>query len=263
MRLVPLFLTTGLATILAGSLLLQPVAHAAGLDPRDVTKLLAKSQTINAHCKILSPSESQDLRDLVARAEIALAGKYSVAVAKQQLAKGREEGLGTSCDASASTQVRNILKAALQATSDVPVSSENQPPMAAPEPPKQIEQSAAATVSKPKADAVPTAKAMAKPVVAEATRAPAPPKKKAAQRPARKRIAQPKLTKGNALSSYAGLAEDYYVELRCHTKSLSSAQRMYQKVLAQHRAAMASGGAAAVRRLLIGAQARAGDRSCS
>jgi aminopeptidase N len=275
MRLAPLFIATSLATLLAGNMAAMGTAHAAGMDPKEVTTMLARSQVLDSRCKILSTNESQDLRDLVARAEIALAGKYSVTVARETLAKGRAEGKVAACDAAASAQVRDILNAGMQATTEAPaVAKPDQPVAAAPQPIAQPEPKAAATPIAP-VEAKPEAKmavVAAKPV--------APKKIVVAQKPAalvkvKKKIpavaaqsatqvtTEIKSKKKVSLASYSSLAEKYFVELKCHTLPLNSAKRMYANVLAQHRAAVASDGAPAVRKMLKGAQSRAGSQSCA
>jgi hypothetical protein len=72
-----------------------------------------------------------------------------------------------------------------------------------------------------------------------------------------------KTEKKVSLASYSNLAQKYYVELKCHTMPMSRAKRMYENVLAQHRAAVASDGAGAVRKMLKDAQSRAGSQSCA
>jgi hypothetical protein len=280
MRLAPLIISTGLATIMAGSLVLPSVAKAATMDPRDVTQMLARSLALDSHCNLLSASEKQDLRDLVARAEIALAGKYSVAVARQTLAKGRAEGKAAPCDAASSAQIKDLLKAGMQAivqSSSIPAA----------------QQSATAPVKKPDPQktgvAAPAVEPMAKPVVSDkpataadqpapltvASKKPQPPKRVAAPLVSKKQsktalaqsasqvTTQVKVKRTVSLASYSSLAERYYVELKCHAMPLSRAQRMYNDVLAQHRAAMASDGANAVRKMLKSARSRAGSQSCS
>jgi hypothetical protein len=269
MRIAPLFIATSLATILVGNVALMGVAHAAAMDARDVTKMLARSQALDVRCRILSANQSQDLRDLVARAEIALAGKFSVAVARDTLAKGRAEGKVAACDAAAFAEVRNILKAGLQATIAAPTETKaEQPTASAPAPiaqpkPKAVVASAPVAQPAPKATMV----APKKTVIAQKPAAPVTVKKQplapVTAQTATQVTTEIKSKKKVSLASYSSLAEKYYIELKCHTMPLSSAKRLYEDVLVQHRAAMASGGALAVRKILKNARSRAGSQSCT
>jgi hypothetical protein len=271
MRLAPLFIATSLATLLAGNMAAMGTAHAAGMDPKEVTTMLARSQVLDSRCKILSTNESQDLRDLVARAEIALASKYSVTVARETLAKGRADGKLATCDATASAQVRDILNAGMQATTETPAAGKTEQTVAAaPQPIAQPEPKVAAAPIAPieAKPAVVAAKPVApkKIVVAQKPAAPVKVKKKipaVAAQSATQVTTEIKSKKKVSLASYSSLAEKYFVELKCHTLPLNSAKRMYANVLAQHRAAVTSDGASAVRKMLKGAQSRAGSQSCA
>ena len=263
MRIAPIFLATSLATVLAGHLAMSGSVQAAAMDPRDVTVMLARAQAIDSRCKILSASESQDLRDLVAKAEIALASNYSVSVARQTLAKGRAAGKAAACDATASAEVHDILKAGVQATAQEPAAV-------------KPEQTAAATLAPtpaPKVAAAPPVVALKaepkvqKQVVAEKPLAPAvkrtKPGSKLTMASQTKTTTKLKTMKKVGLVGYSDLAEKYYVELKCRNLPLSRAQRMYEDVLARHKAALAKDGASAVRRMLKSAQSRAGSQSCA
>ena len=282
MQSAPNFLATSLAVFLLTSFPCQ--GHAATQDktppdPRNASIQLARSLAIDTRCKILSPAERQDLKDFVARAEIALASRYSVKMARDTLGKGRAEGKIAPCDSTASAQVKAILQLARQATADAPMVVADPAPALAPQP-----QPAQAVQEKP-SNPPPAQMAAAEPKPAEPVavaepqkvapvKKPVLPKKvkapvvanKAAKPPQTIKLVQrakdkPTRTNSN-LASYANLAEDYYVELKCRSMPTRSVQRMYADVLVQHRAALASGGAAAVGRLLRNAQYRAGQRGC-
>jgi hypothetical protein len=273
MRLAPLFIASSLAAFVAGNVAALGTAHAAAMDAKDVTVMLVRAQAIDSRCKILSANENQELRDLVARAEISLASKYSVTIARQTLAKGRADGKTAACDATASNEVRNILKAAMTATArQATVAPAEQPPEAAPAP-QPAPQVAAATPARPASMMKPEPKGAAKIalpkklVVAQKLPAPVVAKKNqaATKKPqtASQVSTKVKTEKKVSLASYSNLAERYYVELKCRNMSLRSAKRMYQEVLAQHRATLAAEGAPTVRRMLKNAQSRAGAQSCS
>lgn len=265
MRIAPLLLATSIATLFLSHFAMSGSAQAAAMDPRDVTAMLARAQTIDSRCQVLSTAESQNLRDLVAKAEIALASKYSVAVARESLAKGRQAGKTAACDATAATDVRNILSAGVQATRQEP----------APLKPEQVkpvqvkpEQMPAAPAPKPQVAAAPQATiAPEKTVVVQKPAAPPVKRTKPATKVSvanqTKTTIKLKAPKKVSQVGYADLAERYYVELKCRNMSLSRAQHMYENVLMQHKAALAKDGAAAVRRMLQKAQTRAGAQSCA
>lgn len=252
MRLAPLFIATSLATILAGNMAAMGSAHAAAMDAKDVTMMLARAQTLDSRCKILSANESQDLRDLVARAEIALAGRYSVSVARETLSRGRADGKAAACDTAATSQVRDILKAGVQATLEAPVGTKAAQPMAAavakPEPATKLVPKKVTIVAQKPAAPVKLKKKSPTPVLAQAKT---------------QVTTEIKSKEKVSLASYTDLAEKYYVELKCHTMPLQTAKRMYEEVLTQHRAAIASEGMPAVRKMLKGAQSRAGLQNCA
>ena len=279
-----LFLAGFAAVIMAGAPALGVAAAKlnAGADPRNASAQLAKSLTIDTRCKILSESERQDLRDLVARAEIALASRFSVKVARETLGKGRAEGKLVPCDAAAASQVKNIFNLARQAVSVEPaeMTPVEQPaaqqakaaPTQAPLQSKSKPEEPRVAAIKPPVVVPPNAVEPAQPATAKK---PAAPKTVALVTSERKKakpvqpvklavrtVKEAPIQKKSSLASYSNLAEDYYVELKCRSMSLSAAQRMYNDVLAQHRAALATGGAAAVRKMLRQAQNRAGQRSC-
>jgi hypothetical protein len=238
------------------------LAQAAGMDATQATVLLAKSRAIDAKCAVLTKDQSQDLKDFVAQAEISLAEKNSVAVARKTIADGRAAGQSTTCDATASKLVNDVLTAAKTATA-TPV--DDTTTKVAAQKPTLIPMAAAPA---------PQAKAI---IVKEAV-TPSPPKKTAVvvkvQNPkiqvAEVKIEQPakmlkplKETKSvKGLGSYSAVAEKYYLATRCGSMSASEISRLYKTVLSNHQQALASNRPADVRAMLLAAQSRSKTKSC-
>jgi hypothetical protein len=105
------------ANILFG---MQSQAMATELPAEQATELLAKSQALDAKCKFLSNAERDDLASFVARAELSLAQRESVALTKQALARGYKAGNSATCSAAEHTDILNILVAARTAVAQAP-----------------------------------------------------------------------------------------------------------------------------------------------
>jgi hypothetical protein len=247
--------------LLCVSQVLKPVtyAQAAALEASDAATLLAKSQAIDVKCGVLAKDKSQELRNFVARAEISLAEKASVATARKAITGGRATGKSAACDAAAKKLVNDVFAAATAATA-APIEDATTL--------KPLEPKIAVTVPAVKpaepAPALAVAEAespvLKKPVIIIK---PQKPKSKVATvapvKPA-KTINPVKPVKG--LGSYALVAEKYYVAMRCRSLSSSRINSLYQVVLINHRQAMASNRKVDVRNMLRSAEARAGTKSC-
>lgn len=245
-----------LPLLLCATQITKPIslAEAAAMNATEATGLLAKSAAIDVKCAVLAKDKSQNLKDLVARAEISLAEKASVSVARKTISAGRAEGKAALCDQSATKLVNDVLAAATAAVAapiaDITTSVEPQTRAAAP------------IVEKPE----PAVKAVAivepQRVIKKTLAAIKLPKPKA--KVAVVKVVKPakiiKPVKG--LGSYAAVAEKYYVATRCGTMSASSISRLYQTVLSNHQQAMANNRPVAVRAMLRAAEARAGNKSC-
>ena len=96
-------------------------AQAAALDATQATQLLAKANALNGKCSILAPDKSQDLRDYVARAELSLAEKASVSVARKAIAEGWASGRAAQCDEAAAKLVNDVVAAASIAAAAAPI----------------------------------------------------------------------------------------------------------------------------------------------
>ena len=232
-------------------------AQAATLDASQATQLLAKANALNGKCSILAPDKSQDLKDYVARAELSLAEKVSVSVARKAVSEGRASGKAALCDEAATKLVNDVLGAASIAATAAPIENntvETEAPQTQPEP-----QVAAEEQPEPQALAVaepePAPVVQAKPIIIK-------PKKKTKAVVAAKNPQMPlKAPKG--LGGYANVAETYYVALRCGGVRPGKLNQMYKTVLANHNQALANNRPREVRAMLRAAEARAGSRSCS
>lgn len=263
-------------------------AKAGALGPEQAAEMLAHAWMIDNRCNVLGNDDRDALTNLVARAEISLAEKKSVAAARAAIGRGRASGSAAPCDSASAKSVQDVLTAAKSATGlDMPVeSSPEVPAVAEPEP---VVEASAAPAAEPDQQAAAEAASdgeapdpvldavQVEPVVMPRKRAVvvAPP---AANKPAKvaiKRVTPPKKVAAKKVQErkivavkavYAGgygqTAEAYYKELRCRTKSLRAVNAMYAKVLREHRQAVANSGKASVRALLRAAEARAARGAC-
>jgi hypothetical protein len=225
------------------------MAQAAPMEASEATKLLAKSQSIDSKCKVLASDKAQDLKDFVARAEISLAEKVSVAVARKSIAEGRAQGKATACDAAASKLVNDVLAAANAAVLE-PVAEAT---VVEPKQPKQQQDSVA--LVEPKEPAVKAAPLQ-------------PPKQAALIKPAKlkpvakaTKVEKPAKVK-QSLGSYASIAEKYFIARRCRNVSGPEIGNLYKTVLASHKQALAANRPSEVKAMLRTVETRAEGKSC-
>lgn len=267
-------------------------ASAAPIGPEKATELLARAWMINHRCNVLTPAERDELTGLVARAEIALAGKRSVAAARAAMGRGRAAGTSAACGFESAKAVRDILQAAKVATvaadmdlsvdSEVPPQAQKLAPAAMPatqdravaieqpQPaPKIVAQQPPIVIKPvvPKASDSSVKSASGTVVPAKPLRQPRPKVRVAAEKkpqPQPRAKSKPKVASVSpALAAgYGKTAEDYYRELRCRNLSTRAVKAMYARVLREHRQAVAASGRAKVRQILRAAQSRAAGRSC-
>jgi hypothetical protein len=253
MRLRPIFTCLPLVVCVAYLLPSLTSAQAAALDAAEAATLLAKSQAIDVKCAVLAKDQSQTLRTFVAQAEISLAEKASVSVARKAITGGRAAGKSAVCDDAAKKLVTDILAAATAATTaQIEDTTTSNPP------------APVAVIEKPAP--VPAALAVA---------APAPKKQVVVvklQKPKPKPVAQvvakaPKVTKPvkpvKGLATYAAVAEKYFVARRCSSMSPQRINSLYKTVLANHRQALGANRPRDVRSMLKAAEARADNKSCT
>jgi hypothetical protein len=274
MRLV--HFVTSVPLMLCALPLANPVsfAQAAALDAAQATEMLAKSQAIDVKCSVLAADQSQNLKDFVARAEISLAEKASVSVARKTILAGRTAGKTAVCDDAARKLVNDVLAAANAATA-VPIADATAAETLAAETPAEPQ----VLVSVPAVEPVKTrntALAVVDPEPSAKVLKPAAPQKKIVIIKPRKPSDSLKATKitkaekpvkpaktGKSLNEYASVAEKYYVALRCGSMSRNGVNRLYKNVLANHQQAIAANRPGEVKAMLQAAEARAGGRSCT
>jgi outer membrane biosynthesis protein TonB len=234
-------------------------AQAQGLDPVQATTLLSKSHSLNLKCNILNDADGQQLRDYVARAEISLAEKVSVAAARKAISSGRAEAQSAACDDTNRKSVNDVLAAAKTAVETTVVAETP----AQPEETKTPETTALAVVEPEPAP---------KKIIAKEPKPVTAPKQIVVIKPQKpvgrvKTIAsaqklKPAKTKGS-LDGYAQVAETYYAALKCGNMSRGKMAKLYQSVLTSHQQALASNRPRDVQVMLRSVEARAGSRSCS
>jgi hypothetical protein len=233
------------------------MAQAATMNPTEATALLAKSQAIDVKCAVLDKDQSQALKDFVARAEISLAEKASVSVARKTIAGGRAEGKAAMCDVVANKLVKDVLAAATTA-----VAAPIEAAMTTVVPPTPA---AAPIAVKTAPDANSIAMAAPEPTLKRkstlALAVPQKPKAKVASIKFEKPVTVIRPVKG--LGTYAAVAEKYYVASRCGTMNAAGIRRLYQTVLSNHQQALANNRPGDVRAMLRAAEARAGAKTCS
>jgi hypothetical protein len=215
----------------------------------EATTLISQSYAINAKCNLLAEAEREELMDFLARAEIALAEQASVKIARDAINKGKSLGQAVSCDDSARQLVVSTLALARGAETQIELQEAKIEPAEKEPPPVQA---AAAPLTQPVALAV----VQQDPVPKKPKKALAQPPKEKVQAQRQKKKAAP------SLAQYAGVAEKYYVELKCRSMSGPAVKRLYANVLSNHRKAVAENGAAPVKAMLRAAEARAGAARC-
>ena len=107
--------------IISGLCAIQSSAFAEPMGAEQATQLLARSQAVEIKCKFLSVSQREELSAFVAKAEVAMVAKSSVAKTKSILVSGRAQASGVTCSDTEKTDIVNILNAANQATSVKPL----------------------------------------------------------------------------------------------------------------------------------------------
>jgi hypothetical protein len=216
----------------------QRSAFAGDTQAEQATQLLARSQVLDSKCSFLASSEHEQLTNLVARAELALAGRIGVDTTKQALARGRAEGQAATCTESERADLNNILNSASQAASMAPKT----------EPKMEV----AAAQQEPQVKAEPEPKPVAKTkrvkVVLPASTQP---------------VAKPKTKTNAALLQYASITEKYYVARRCGSMSSKQIQSFYQSVVSSHQQVLSDFGRSAVANVMSQSESKANAQSCS
>lgn len=87
------------------------------LRPSEAVELLARSEAIDVKCRYLGSAEHEELRDYVARAEVAVASQTSAARAGAAINKGSAAGKAAACGRESEITVRATMDAARRAIS--------------------------------------------------------------------------------------------------------------------------------------------------
>jgi hypothetical protein len=230
----------------------QPISlsQAAPMDAAQATEMLAKSHAINVKCNVLDADQSQNLKDFVARAEISLAEKASVSIARKAISSGKAKGAAAVCDDAGKKMVNNVLAAASAA-----VTSSDEVQSVANVPAEKPQVNAVAVV-----DPAPVPKPLKSVNLAKS---PKPITKAKMVAPAKSVTPVETMKPAKGLKTYAAVAEKYYLASRCGTLSKRAINTLYSEVLANHQQALVANRPNAVRSMLKSAEARAGAKSCS
>ncbi len=213
--------------------IVQSQAHAAATPAEKAMTFLSKSMAVDSKCKFLSEVDHDDLSSLVARAELSLANRASVEIAKSALSQGRILGSASACNDAARAEVDAVISAAKTAAAQAPALKPMEPETALAAP-TQVVLSARAVKTKP------TAKL----------------------KPALASVKQPVAAKTPKLASYANITQKYYFVRRCGGLSSAHINSLYQNVVAMHRESLKTFGTGQVANAMQQAEAQAGAKSC-
>lgn len=237
-------------------------------------QMLARVQTVDMKCSYLNVADKDALSNLVARAELALAIRESVAATKATLQRGRAAGMAAPCNANEKQTVVSILAAARQASVLQETKSTN----------------AMASTAHPIAVDVASAPPLAAKAAAALLETEKPPMqtKIAEQQPVNNILPQikhvpPPLQSANpihmartshvknltqvaaasgSLQNYAKISEAYYLALRC-SGGAANVNGLYSSIVAAHGNVMQSHGAGEVSLVLRRAKVRSATQNCS
>jgi hypothetical protein len=205
--------------------------------------ILAKSLAADSKCNFLSSVEHDELSNLVARAELSLAQKASVAVATTSLAQGKKAGQGSTCNADDRAEITEVLSAAKTAAAQAPVNKAEEKPMAA-----------VAQLPVTKAKEIMHPVTVEKPMAAKKLKLLAVANIK---QPIVKKIQHVKL------QTYSTITAKYYLERRCGTMGAKAINALYQDVVSIHRSSLHTFGRGAVAAAMHRAEAQARSQSCN
>lgn len=211
----------------------QSQAHAATTSAERAMVFLSKSMAVDLKCKFLDEMDHDELSSLVARAELSLAERASVDIAKSALSQGRTKGNSSACDDAARAELGAVISAAKTAAAQAPALKpmELQTALAAPTP---VVLSAPAVKTKPPAKLKPTLAKLKKPNQANIPK----------------------------LASYANITQKYYFVRRCGGVTPAHINSLYQNVVAMHRESLKTFGRGQVANAMQQAEAQADAKSC-
>ncbi len=267
--------------VFSSTIVLTSNVFAATAPAEQAAEMLAKAQSIDAKCNYLTALDRDTLSKLVARAEIILANRETVAQTKATMLRGHNIGFTTECAPAEKDSVMNILDAAKQANNDptkplviAPVQSTT---ATAPTPVVVAPAAPAAPVIAATEPVMPAAPVAAQTAVVNTTVKIAPKQKPVlALKPAAKSEpkSEPKIVKvaklttpppkqDSSLGNYAALTQNYFLARRCNTMSPGKIGSLYQSIVAAHARVMANHVSSQVAAAMHKAEANAKAKSCS
>jgi hypothetical protein len=275
------WLARGMASlsVLAILPLANAAVQAAPATTAQETALLARAYAIDLRCRVLSSADGDDLARYLLNSQALLARQTSLKEAQAAVTEGKAAAAGSLCTlddkslvVSALAEVRRAGTAsAEQARPQTPYNAREpmelarkdprttEAPVTKPAPPRtpKIE-------SAPQADGATTVRPK-KIKQAKAKKSAPPKKKKIVERvPSTSKAASPsrKPRNSDSLRQYGGLAESYYVALKCRSISYEDAMQLYSRILKHHRAAVAAYPQFEVKAILRAAKAKADIAHC-
>jgi hypothetical protein len=216
-----IFLTTTIMICLIGQTLAKDKSAelAAGL--------LAKAQSVDEKCKFLNATEHDQISNLVARAEVALARRESIAETKSVMARNSQIGINSNCSESERSEVASILAAAQSAISHVSVAPQVVATAPNPIPANQVRLKITAPIFKTE------------------------------------RALSVKSKTPSDLKQYASITERYYFARRCGSMTPSAINSFYKTVVSAHKQVVSNFGRRAVASIMSQSESSAGIKSCS
>lgn len=110
-NLLNMLITLPIIILPAAALVLEPAA-AEMVSPTEALQILAKSDAVSAKCGVLMGSERTELKQYVARAEIAATRRMGTDEANATVKAGRSAGKSVSCTGAATAEIYDALNAA-------------------------------------------------------------------------------------------------------------------------------------------------------
>jgi hypothetical protein len=274
------WLPLGMASlpVLAILPLVSATVQAAPLTIAQETALLARAYAIDLRCRVLASVDGDDLARYLLNSQALLAQQSSLVEAQAAVAEGKAAAAGSLC----TLDDKSLVVSALAQARSAEIALENQtkplrPPYNAREP-MELARKGPPPVEAPVAKPAPALTIKPAPQASAATtvrpKKSKPAKSKTPARKAKKKIVErvPATSKAvppprkprnsESLKQYGGLAESYYVALKCRSITYEEAMQLYGRVLKSHRAAVAAYPQFEVRAILRAAKARADLAHC-
>ncbi len=232
----PKLLLLSIPLVLAWTLLLSKPAPAAPLGPVDATEHLAKARATDAKCHFLAETDREELSGYAARAEVVVASKEGVDVARSAVKTGELAGQVMPCTTDSEKLVRSSLEAGRQAAqSSRSGAVAERAPEPEPQAPQRLDPNASQIIGGlgNEAEARPGAYSLF-----EASQS------------------------RRSLARYQHEATAYYLELRCRHLRNRQVREFWDRIVAKHQAMLQAYGGRKVMRAQAEAEAVAARRPC-